>query len=30
VKVEPGIGSTFTFATRFAIVDTAGPARNAA
>ena len=30
VESEPGIGSTFTFATRFAIVDTAGPARNAA
>ena len=30
VESEPGIGSTFTLATRFPIVDTAGPARNAA
>jgi signal transduction histidine kinase len=30
VESEPGVGSTFTFATRFPIVDTAGPARNAA
>ncbi len=30
VESEPGIGSTFTFATRFPVVDTAGPVRDAA
>lgn len=30
VESEPGVGSTFTLATRFPVVDTAGPVRDAA